>query len=293
MYLSESTITGRRKENQDSILIKQSNNAFVMAVADGMGGHLGGRIASKTVIAVVKKEFRDFCQNPSYAKIKPCLNTIITKSQNAIHKVGSNDQKLKSLGTTLTITLGYFSRYAIGNIGDSRTYLIEKDSVNQITVDHTYLTQYQNQNPGKIINRSMAEKFGKLLTKCIDGKGDIGDIFPKKDLYRLGTSDILLSCSDGMIVENEILAEDYIQQIIAGSNNIEKAKDYLIKYAYKKGSMDNISVAIASKNYKPKYKSVMEQYFPAISFVLSTMTSLIIFIYFIVYLLVNMLPGNV
>jgi len=292
MYLSESTITGRRKENQDSVYIKESNNAFVMAVADGMGGHLGGKIASRTVIAIVKREFKGFSTSPSYKKIKPCITKIIESSQQHIKRIGQTDQKLKSLGTTLTIVLGYYSRYAIGNIGDSRTYLIENDKVKLLTVDHTYLTQYKLQNPGKVINRSMSEKFGKLLTKCIDGKSDNGDLFPTNDLFRLGPGDVLLSCSDGMIVENGLMPEDYIQQIVAGSPNIEKAKDYLIKYASNRGSMDNITVAIASKNYKPKYKSVMEQYIPVVSFVFSTVVSLIIFIYFIVHLLVNILPGN-
>lgn len=292
MYLSDSTIIGRRKENQDSVYIKEANNAFVMAVADGMGGHLGGKIASKTVIAVVKKEFKDFAQAPSYDKIKPCLNAIIERSQKSIHRISSTDQKLKSLGTTLTIVLGYYSRYAIGNIGDSRTYLIEKDKVKQVTVDHTYLNQYKMQNPGKRINRSMSEKFGKLLTKCVDGKGDAGDIFPTNDLFRLGPADVLLSCSDGMIIENGMMPEEYIKEIVAQSPNIEKAKDYLIKYAFNKGSMDNITVAIASKNYKPKYKSVIEQYLPVFSFAVSTVVTLIIFIYFLVVLLVNILPGN-
>lgn len=292
MYLSDSTIVGRRKENQDSVFIKEVNNAFVMAVADGMGGHLGGKIASKTVIAVVKREFKEFYQSPSYNKIKPTINAIIEKSQKSIHRISSSDQKLKSLGTTLTIVLGYYSRYAIGNIGDSRTYIIEKDKVRQITVDHTYLNQYRQQNPNKKINRSMSEKFGKLLTKCVDGKGDSGDIFPTNDLYRLGPTDVLLSCSDGMIIENGMMPEEYIRQIVEQSPNIEKAKDYLIKYAFNKGSMDNITVAIASKNYKPKYKSVIEQYAPVISFVVSTVISLIIFIYFLVVLLVNVLPGN-
>jgi len=292
MYLSESTITGRRQENQDSIYIKQANNAFVMAVADGMGGHLGGKIASKTVVSVIKKLFKQFSQSPSYNKIKPFIETIITESQKEIKNISQSDQKLKGLGTTLTIVLGYYSRYAIGNIGDSRTYLINKEDVTLMTQDHTFLTQYKKQNPDKSINRAMAEKFGKLLTKCIDGKGDMGDIIPENDLYRLRPAEVLLSCSDGMIVENGLMPSDYIKRIIEQSKNIEKAKDYLIKYAYNRGSKDNISVAIASKNYKPRYKSLMEQYRPVISFVLSTVISLIIFIYFLVHLLVNILPDN-
>ncbi|MFP4547600.1 MAG: PP2C family protein-serine/threonine phosphatase [Fidelibacterota bacterium] len=292
MYLSESTITGRRQENQDSIYIKQANNAFVMAVADGMGGHLGGKIASKTVVSIVKKLFKEFSHAPSYKKIKPFIEKIIAESQKEIQTISRSDQKLKGLGTTLTIVLGYYSRYAIGNIGDSRTYLINKEDVTLMTQDHTFLTQYKKQNPGKTINRAMAEKFGKLLTKCIDGKGDTGDITPEKDLYRLRPAEVLLACSDGMIVENGLMPRDYIKRIIEQSKNIEKAKDFLIKYAYNKGSRDNISVAIASKSYKPRYKSLMEQYSPVISFVLSTVVSLIIFIYFLVHLLVNILPDK-
>ena len=292
MYLSESTITGRRKENQDSIYIKQNNNAFVMAVADGMGGHTGGKIASRTVVSVIKKEFKNFSNDPGYDKIKDCIRDIIQKSHQEIKNISNSNPKLKSLGTTLTIVLGYYSRYAIGNIGDSRTYLIEDNNVSQITRDHTFLNQYKKQNPGKSINPSMAEKFGKLLTKCIDGNGDEGDIFPEKDLYRMGPSEILLACSDGMILENGIMAEEYIQKIVAQSGNIEKAKDFLIKYAYNKGSRDNISVAIASKNYKPKYKSMLEQFAPVASFFLSTVISIIILIYFLIHLLLNILPDN-
>ena len=292
MYLSESTITGRRQENQDSIYIKQNNYAFVMAVADGMGGHTGGKVASRTVVAVVKKEFKEFSADPSYNKIKDCLKTIINKSQDEIKHISTNNPKLKSLGTTLTIVLGYYSRYAIGNIGDSRTYLIDDDGVRQVTQDHTFLNQFIKQNPGKSINRESASKYGKLLTKCIDGNGDEGDIYPDNDLYRLNTSEILLACSDGMIVENGLEAEEYIQKIIEGSKNIEKAKDYLIKYAYDKGSRDNISVAIASKSYKPTYKTMLDQYLPVFSFFVSTTVSLIIFIYFLVHLLVNILPNN-
>jgi len=293
MYLSESTITGRRQENQDSIYIRQNNFAFVMAVADGMGGHTGGKVASRTVVSIVKKEFREFSSDPSYAKIKDCLRSIIAKSQDEIKHISTTNPKLKSLGTTLTIVLGYYSRYAIGNIGDSRTYLIDDDgNVQQITQDHTFLNQFIRQNPGKSINKESASKYGKLLTKCIDGNNDEGDIYPDDDLYRLSGNEILLSCSDGMLVENGMPAEEYIQRIVEESKNIEKAKDYLIKYAYDKGSRDNISVAIASKSYKPTYKTMVDQYLPVFSFFLSTVVSLIIFIYFLVHLLVNILPDN-
>ncbi len=292
MYLSESTTTGRRKENQDSIFIKQQNNAFVMAVADGMGGHTGGKIASKTVVSVIKKKFKQFSNAPAYDKIKDCIRDIIKTSQGEIKKISNSDKKLKSLGTTLTIVLGYYSRYAVGNIGDSRTYLADHDSVRQITQDHTFLTQYRKQNPGKSLNPSMVEKFGKLLTKCIDGKGDTGDIYPEKELFRMRPDDILISCSDGMIIDNGMMPTDYIKRIIEESKNITKAKDYLIKYAYEKGSRDNISVAIASKYYTPKFKNMMKSYMPVISFFLSSVISLIIFIYFLVHLLVNILPGN-
>lgn len=263
-----------------------------MAVADGMGGHTGGKVASRTVIAIVKREFREFSADPSYDKIKIYLKTIIEKSQNEIKNISVTNPKLKSLGTTLTIVLGYYSRYAVGNIGDSRTYLIDDDGVRQITQDHTFLNQFIKQNPGKSINKESANKYGKLLTKCIDGNGDEGDIFPENDLFRLNASEILLSCSDGMIVENGMPAEEYIRKIIEESKNIEKAKDYLIKYAYDKGSRDNISVAIASKSYKPTYKTMLDQYVPVLSFFISSIVSLIIFIYFIVHLLIHVLPNN-
>ena len=303
MNIASQTISGKRGENEDTLLAKKENECFILAVADGMGGHAGGKVASKLTIDIARSYFNQFQKNPSFGKIRDSLLNIIEDAHAAIKEKGEKSEDLKGLGTTLTILLGYNKKYAIANIGDSRAYILNNNSINQITNDHTYLSQYKKLNPDKKISSKLKERYSQVLTKCIDGKGNESDIFPgEDDLYHWEDNDVIMLCSDGLILDNGGSVEKNIKNIINKSNSMKDACTNLVDYALRNGSEDNISVAIAAPDRKigqnkieedksVEYDNKFSDYKPALSFILTSILILFILV-FVIFKLMSTLGEN-
>lgn len=135
---SEFTSAGLvRKNNQDSILSATKDNFGLFAVADGMGGHFGGEIASGRLIDALKKWWTEFIANP--AKFDVCITeikSVITDVNCSIYNEFSKTGKI--CGTTLALVLIYEDKYLLINIGDSRIYSLRKKVFSQESVDHVF-----------------------------------------------------------------------------------------------------------------------------------------------------------
>lgn len=240
-FLSE---RGRREYNQDSCTVFSSGELTLLALADGMGGHNGGEIASQAVIEsceeVISKAARN---NPVPDNLKAILEELFLQGQETIRKLVKETPSLAGMGTTLSCVLLLDDCYVWGNIGDSRVYHFNGSRLKQITVDHSFLEEYRQEHGNNIPDFVKARS--NVITRSISGDGDQPDIFPLDKSYeKIQWDEGFLICSDGLIPEKSEDRTDWMAAIIAGNEKLENAAKQLVKKAYEMGSTDNISVIL-------------------------------------------------
>lgn len=243
---SSFTFKGHRDYNQDRILAKKiGESTFVFAVADGMGGANGGEQASSLVVShleeYIGKEKKD---NLIKETLKELLYDAIMGAQKLILNNTIEDKTLTGMGTTLSCVLMHENNYVWASIGDSRIYKMNSNTIDQITIDHTYIQEFLNNKSGKL-PQSIVNNYSHILTKCIDGKMQEPDIFPSNEpASELQDGETFLLCSDGLITDKINTNSNLLKNVVYGTAELDKAVKNLVGYAYQMGSKDNISLVI-------------------------------------------------
>ena len=245
MKIFGKSIKGRRSYNQDSIYYLLDSDCYILAVADGMGGSRGGKTASKTVIDQCEIIFQNFCKKPAVKELKPTINNICLESQKILKSIVAKNSILLNMGTTLTIILGYKGNYVVGNIGDSRTYLLNKGSLHQITKDNSYIQEYADKNNGVEIDQYMKDKLGHIITKAISASDEMIDKYPENsDVFKLEPASLFLLCSDGFFPDRSESPDERYIEILEEQISLEERVEKLMQLAYDHGSSDNISIVL-------------------------------------------------
>lgn len=214
-----------RENNEDSGFI---GNNFLL-VADGMGGHAAGELASSTAVSVVANFDKNF------EKILPqdIINNISNKIKNSIQK----DISRNGMGTTLSTVYLKDNKLNLIHIGDSRIYLIKDKKLNLISKDQTYI---QNLIDNKEITEQEAKSHPQrsLLLQAIDGSGDL---VPEVKSLEVSAGDKVLLCSDGL---TNVVSDTEILNIINSFDTVG-AVSALIEKALEHGGPDNITIIVA------------------------------------------------
>ncbi len=225
-----------RATNQDAIYLDKKKNIFL--VADGMGGHSGGEIASTMAIKHISEFFKS-----KESHNKDVTTTAIDNANLKIKEFADNDKTLKGMGTTI-VSLTFCEKEAIiGCVGDSRVYLLNNDQLFQLTKDHSMVQE--KLNLGRY-NREEAAKdpHKNVLSRTVGyEEGILIDSFS----YEYKKGDLFLLCSDGL--HGKVSDEDILYILKQANENLddvlirEKVQE-LITQAYKNGGQDNISVIL-------------------------------------------------
>jgi protein phosphatase len=217
-------------------------------IADGMGGHNGGEIASKLAVETISKYLTNKIENNIIKEIK-IDNYLIQALNLANYKIriqGSYNSSLYNMGTTVVLcVISESNNLHIANIGDSRLYIIniQKEKISKLTRDHTLIA---NQERGRRISKENVNKhpFSHILTQAL---GISEQINPYLTNCKWHQGEYLLLCSDGltdMIYENEIL--DIFK------DNYKKKCDQicksLVEKAINNGGLDNVTVIVSHRN---------------------------------------------
>lgn len=243
--LHAKTDRGRRKNNEDSFLARKiGEDAYLLAVADGMGGGVAGELASSTVIEVLEQSvLTSLTHNTAATDLKSILIEAYHMLQVRLHEKIERDPDLAGMGTTLTVLLVHQQNYVWANIGDSRLYKFHNGEVTQLTKDHSHIQELIDS--GKNPDAAYIAAHSNLITKVIGNTTEEPDIYPMDSSYdTLFPETTLLLCSDGLITnhpEDEIRKS--IEQIYFSGTNLDSTFDLLIQDAKEKGSRDNITVA--------------------------------------------------
>ncbi len=224
----------KRDGNQDAIFVDNEMGLYI--VADGMGGHRGGEVASAMAIEAAKKVVTEMLQSSE----RPSPHEIITQAYKQatqdIFARGVKDPSLRGMATTMVLVMRMDRKVFIGNVGDSRAYLIASPGCWQLTEDHSLFNEQLK--AGLIRNMNKEDFEGKnIITRSVGFENDVTcDIVE----HELQSGEILLLCSDGLsgLISDESLAT------ICLTMRPDKVVDRLILEAKKAGGDDNITVAI-------------------------------------------------
>ena len=230
------SVTGKvRDKNEDNYLALDKERLHIVAVADGMGGHKAGDVASSIAIKVIKEY--DFTSQNLTTGIEECINTINHK----ILKRGNNNSEYKGMGTTLTLGVIKDNYLAIGHIGDSRAYLYHNGVLNQMTNDHSYVADLLKRG---VITKEEAKNHPKknLLLRALGLEQSVQvDILERN----LSNDDLLLLCSDGL---TNMKTDSQIESVLSKDLNLQQRAELLSDKANAAGGYDNITAVLYQNN---------------------------------------------
>lgn len=235
----------KRTLNEDSFIADPENGFF--AVADGMGGHTAGEIASRIAIDTV----HEMIKTPSLAETETgslfdpglsndanLLKRAIIKGNKTILALALKRGELRGMGTTIVAAKIRGNSLAIGFVGDSRAYLIRNSSIHQITVDHSWVNE---QIKNGLMKKSEAEghPLRNVITRAL---GINEEVIVDVNDHTLLPDDILVLCSDGL---NTCLSDkEILESVLEWRNNLQQACNALIEKANSNGGEDNITVIL-------------------------------------------------
>jgi len=232
----------KRPTNQDAIMLDQARQIFI--VADGMGGHKGGDIASQMATELFSSLFEKYKEK---AKNTPeALRKTIEDINQQIYDKGQQNPHLKGMGTTITALVIEGNKATIANVGDSRCYVFNNRELYQLTKDHTLVQEKINLGICRREDQAAQDKLNNVLVQTVGYETEIKvDIFH----YKIHQNDLFLLCSDGLY--NKVAATemvDTVEQFLpkhAQSPDLENVSKKLIALANEYGGQDNISIVTA------------------------------------------------
>lgn len=227
----------KRQLNEDNcnVLVGYPGIPTCFVIADGMGGHKCGEVASKMAVDSVCNLLlkADWQQE----NISEMLSDIITRVNDEIYNFSILDEATQGMGTTLIITVLKNRKLYIGHVGDSRVYIIKEDSIEKITWDHSFIEELVKNGS---ITRDEAINHPKknLITRAVGCEPEL-----QVDTYELEVKEeyVVLLCTDGL---TNMLSEDEIFEIINKNEEPQNACDTLVQNANNNGGEDNITVIV-------------------------------------------------
>ncbi|MCX5785817.1 MAG: Stp1/IreP family PP2C-type Ser/Thr phosphatase [Elusimicrobia bacterium] len=254
--------TGKlRKNNEDSALVDQDLGLAI--VADGMGGHSSGEVASSMAVKVTRDKYDSMRRTnikPSPFNEKFMLETnqlgfAVQMANSVIYETGNSSPDNKGMGTTLTSALLNGNRLCTAHIGDSRLYIFRSGALQQITEDHSLVMEHVRKG---LLTKEQAEKspLQNILTRALGSQKN-----PLIDLIEtvVKDGDRLLLCTDGLF---KAVSEEKTAEILKTNPDDRKACELLVETANMNGGPDNVTViagTVSKKNLKETFTDMFKK----------------------------------
>ena len=227
-YHAKSDVGLHREINEDAAYA----GPRLLAVADGMGGHAAGEVASAAAIAALTP--LDTAANTDAGG---ALRDAITTANTRLREMAAADNHLHGMGTTVTAMLADGDRMVLAHIGDSRAYLLRQGRLTQLTRDHTYVQQLVDE--GRITEDEVGTHPQRsMITRAVDGREAAG---PDITEHEVQPGDRLLICSDGL---SGVVRDTTLEEVL-GAGTPQDAVDALVDLALRGGAPDNVTVVVA------------------------------------------------
>ena len=223
-----------RSGNEDSYMMASDRGLFV--VADGMGGHAAGEVASEMASRMVAEEFRPV-KGMTDDELMAQMVAAIRSANAAIFRRTLQEHDKRGMGTTATVLNLLPRRYLIGQVGDSRAYLLRGGVLTQLTKDHSYVQEQVD--AGRLTpEEARVHPYANVITRCV---GSSGDVVPDLYLGTLEVGDLVLLASDGL---TGMLEDEDVAEVLRSDLPLEEMVDKLIANANHRGGLDNITTIL-------------------------------------------------
>jgi PPM family protein phosphatase len=235
-YAARTDVGMIRSGNEDNFAVDYNDHRGLFVVADGMGGHAAGEVASEMAVQILLRELadlRDTEQDGSSDRLARALRD----ANRAIHERTMTEVDKQGMGTTVSVLVVSGPQYLIGQVGDSRVYLLRDGALRQITKDHSYV---QEQVDAGFLTPEQARyhPYSNVITRCVGASPDV-----EPDVYRgpVKPGDTFLVASDGLTG----MVDDWrLQQLLMARTTPDRVVHSLIAEANGRGGLDNITAIV-------------------------------------------------
>lgn len=223
-----------RENNEDYFFVDKQMGLFI--IADGMGGHQGGEVASKIGVEAITSCIKGAMKsnNDNVAHI---IYQAIKEANKMIYTRALSDPNLNGMGTTIVLALKHMNTFHIAHVGDSRAYLLREGKLSQLTQDHSLITELLK--TGEITEDEVHKHHLRHVLSKVLGVKEM--VEPDNMTMILKKRDYFLLCSDGL---TNMLKDAEIKNIILNESNLQKNCEGLIFAANEKGGKDNITAIL-------------------------------------------------
>ncbi len=246
-----------RANNEDSLYLDSGMGLFV--VADGMGGHASGEVASKIAVDVIRDYVNGFKEGRSiqvgayqeeFSEATNRVGSAVRLANKAVYEAAEVNSAWRGMGTTVAAAMLNGNRLSIAHVGDSRVYLVRAGNIEQLTDDHSVVYEQIKRD---LLTKEAARKseLKNLLTRAL---GTAPDVDVDLDELTLADGDILLLCTDGL---NSMVSDDDILSVLLSTDNPSYACERLIGMANENGGKDNVTVITGYIRKKSRFSFLL------------------------------------
>jgi protein phosphatase len=223
-----------RSGNEDNYLMLADRGVFI--VADGMGGHAAGEVASEMAVRITSSEIGSL-RGLTDEQASERVSTAIRTANDAIFERTLAEHDKRGMGTTATVLALMPGRYLIGQVGDSRAYLLRRGELHQLTKDHSYV---QEQVDAGLLTPEQARvhPYSNVITRCV---GASREVVPDIYIGTLESGDVLLLESDGL---TGMLEDEQLIRILSAEGGPQHWVDRMVTEANRRGGLDNITAIV-------------------------------------------------
>lgn len=244
-YAAKTDVGMKRTHNEDYFSLVEEEQLFI--VADGMGGHASGEVASKMAAETMGQFYertRDeeatwpFKMDRSLSYIENRLACSIKLANLRIFETACKDIKLKGMGTTIVSSLVAGNKLYVGHVGDSRCYRVRNGQISQLTRDHSLLEDYKDAKPDMTEEEERNFPHKNVITRALGMRETVQvDI----NAYEVEDGDIFVLCSDGL---SGMVDDEGIGECVSQAENLERAVAELVDRANRSGGTDNVTTLL-------------------------------------------------
>ncbi|HWH50950.1 MAG TPA: Stp1/IreP family PP2C-type Ser/Thr phosphatase [Gemmatimonadaceae bacterium] len=256
LYAARTDVGMIRSGNEDNYAVNATTDRGLFIVADGMGGHAAGEVASEMAVQIVELELQGAATELESQASAEKVSAALRKANRNIHDRTMTEVDKQGMGTTASVLLVSPTGYLIGQVGDSRVYLLRDGALHQLTKDHSYV---QEQVDAGFLTPEQARyhPYSNVITRCVGASPDV-----QPDIYRgeVRVGDLFLVASDGL---TGMVDDRRLQALLMSRTEPERKVHLLIAEANGRGGLDNITAIVVQVAPDEDSSAARTQEFPS------------------------------